>query len=292
MSINGEITAVHISRKSSLQSESDRYDRNDDVEGEEAKHHKHKFRPKNGDRPRRGHSPAPRDKTTKKEQLLRADSDQIDLEKLLHSVLDINDFESRINLTNGKGKKQRPFSAHQLSSSKYNDDLVDADEKRSVMPERKSARPQSAHISPNSACQNNRTNYSFSNDTVDKIDRENQRLLKEIMRNQAKNSSSRQAAVKKLEPVRVKSASALNRSRFQMQVERENLVCVIMLSQQDLSSQGAFCVTATPRNTATKNEFTTKKTIDLLFYNCYNRFGYCFAERSTPIAPINVLPWC
>lgn len=43
------------------------------------------------------------------------------------------------------------------------------------------------------------------------------------MRNQAKKSSSRQSVSRKVEPVKVKSAATVNRSRFQSQVERENL---------------------------------------------------------------------
>ena len=63
-----------------------------------------------------------------------------------------------------------------------------------------------------------RKNISFSNDTVRKIDAENQRLLKGIIQAKAKNVSQRKSPV-----VRPQSASSINRLRQQKEIERENM---------------------------------------------------------------------
>ncbi|KAG7461828.1 hypothetical protein MATL_G00195210 [Megalops atlanticus] len=66
-----------------------------------------------------------------------------------------------------------------------------------------------------------RKNYSFSNDEVVRIDRENQRLLRELSRRTPRPKS---AALKKPSspPVRLYH-SALNRQREQQRIERENM---------------------------------------------------------------------
>ncbi len=222
MSVNGEITSVRISRKSSLQTEGDHYDVRDEFdEVSRSRFEEGRARPRNFDG---SHLQPSRGKSSKRDDhILRPDSDEINLEKLLHSVLDISEQGKKHWQANGKtfGKKQRPFSAHQLSSSKQHAHSINGDETRSCdgRSPRIRQRPISAQV-----ISENRNNYSFSNDNVDRIDRENQRLLREIMRNQAKKSSSRQSVSRKVEPVKVKSAATVNRSRFQSQVERENLV--------------------------------------------------------------------
>lgn len=67
-------------------------------------------------------------------------------------------------------------------------------------------------------------NYSFSSEEVRHIDRENQRLLKELSR-QASKSKSKSLTPKKTNgaPSRLYH-SALNRQREQQRIERENLV--------------------------------------------------------------------
>ena len=217
MSVNGEITAVRISRKSSLS----RDFVDEDVENssdDEARR----------SRPPTGRQRQPRPKTAKSrerfntedkstEQMLRADSDQIDLEKLLHSMLDINDNKKNGDLSTSR--KGRPFSAHQLGS--YNDRPASEISNESFHGHKPRARPFSAHVQ-----QDQRTNYSFSNDRVKDIDRENQRLLRELVRKQGKvESRSKQPVfIKKAEPLKVKSSATLNRIRVQQQIERENLV--------------------------------------------------------------------
>ncbi|XP_075716300.1 cilia- and flagella-associated protein 97 [Rhinoderma darwinii] len=66
-------------------------------------------------------------------------------------------------------------------------------------------------------------NYSFTNDEVRQIDRENQRLLKELSRNTTK-SKSKSLTPKKLNmtPTRLYH-STLNRQKEQQRIERENL---------------------------------------------------------------------
>lgn len=67
-----------------------------------------------------------------------------------------------------------------------------------------------------------RKNYSFSNEEVRRIDRENQRLLRELSR-QAPRPSSSAAASARGAASRL-SHSALNRQREQRRIERENMV--------------------------------------------------------------------
>jgi hypothetical protein len=62
-------------------------------------------------------------------------------------------------------------------------------------------------------------NYSFNSDKISDIDRENQRLLHEIMRqNQVRRKISQVPGNKRMSP------SAVNRCREQRRVEEENLV--------------------------------------------------------------------
>ena len=229
MSINGEITAVRISRRSSIADEElhDKPDYNYDYirpdEDEKAR------RPISGgrkrtSRPMSGKVPKHKDAVDNSEHIMRADSDQINLEKLLHSMLDLND--NKKNSSALRTQRQRPFSAHQLSAGRGGGGIKQ-DRPNSVISDdpsfarRQRQRPFSAHDSQL------RTNYSFSNDKVDQIDRENQRLLREILKNQAKKVPAKQPVfAKRQEPLKVKSSASLNRMRFQQQVERENLVSI------------------------------------------------------------------
>ncbi|XP_028832792.1 cilia- and flagella-associated protein 97-like [Denticeps clupeoides] len=75
----------------------------------------------------------------------------------------------------------------------------------------------------------NRKNYSFTNEEVRRIDRENQRLLKELSRPSARSrnssgtiSSSKASSKRTTPPIRMYH-SALNRQREQQRIERENL---------------------------------------------------------------------
>ncbi|XP_061107137.1 cilia- and flagella-associated protein 97 [Conger conger] len=69
-----------------------------------------------------------------------------------------------------------------------------------------------------------RKNFSFSNDEVARIDRENQRLLRELTRRSPRSPRPRSTPLKKPSspPVRM-CHSALNRQREQLRIERENV---------------------------------------------------------------------
>lgn len=227
MSINGEITAVRISRRSSIADE-ELHDKPDyEYDFIKPDEDEKPRRPISGgrnrtSRPKTGRVAKHKETVDNSEHIMRADSDQINLEKLLHSMLDLNGSKSSSAL---RTQRPRPFSAHQLSSgggggiAQDRPDSVISDD--SSVARRQRQRPFSAHDSQL------RTNYSFSNDKVDQIDRENQRLLREILKNQAKKVPAKQPVfAKRQEPLKVKSSASLNRMRFQQQVERDNLVSI------------------------------------------------------------------
>lgn len=84
-------------------------------------------------------------------------------------------------------------------------------------------RPKSAILSMSEPGGHNdsssRMNLSFSNEQVRKIDMENQRLLKKLMRTKASVGS----VTKKKGPIRAQSASAINRTKKQQEIERDNM---------------------------------------------------------------------
>ncbi|XP_037554162.1 cilia- and flagella-associated protein 97 [Nematolebias whitei] len=73
----------------------------------------------------------------------------------------------------------------------------------------------------------NRKNYSFTNDEVTRIDRENQRLLRELSRLSPaprwRKAAGQKACMSTSSPLIHASHSALNRQREQRRIERENL---------------------------------------------------------------------
>ena len=214
MSVNGEVTAVHISRKSSL------LDSREDIldhEHGKANEVKQSSRPPSGrHRPKSGRL-ATRDEERERspDQVMRADSDQIDLDKLLSSMLDINEPQNRRALSKGM-MKQRPFSAYPVSKG-IDDGCDSVVSDGSFSRPRTRLRPFSAHTE-----KEHKSNYSFSNSKVEQIDRENQRLLKALMSHQKKISQP--VVTRKAEPLRVHASATLNRFRHQQQIERENSV--------------------------------------------------------------------
>ncbi|XP_025889343.1 cilia- and flagella-associated protein 97 isoform X2 [Nothoprocta perdicaria] len=68
-----------------------------------------------------------------------------------------------------------------------------------------------------------RKNYSFTNEEVRQIDRENQRLLRELSRQSAKPRSRSTTLKKSALPPPKLYHSALNRQKEQQRIERENL---------------------------------------------------------------------
>lgn len=67
-----------------------------------------------------------------------------------------------------------------------------------------------------------RKNYSFTNEEVRQIDRENQRLLKELSRQSAKPRSTTALKKSAVPPPKLYH-TALNRQKEQQRIERENL---------------------------------------------------------------------
>ncbi|XP_061439791.1 cilia- and flagella-associated protein 97 isoform X2 [Rhineura floridana] len=68
-----------------------------------------------------------------------------------------------------------------------------------------------------------RKNYSFTNEEVRQIDRENQRLLKELTKHSAKPRSKSASIKKPSGPTPKMYHSAINRQREQQRIDRENL---------------------------------------------------------------------
>ncbi|XP_062991734.1 cilia- and flagella-associated protein 97 [Elgaria multicarinata webbii] len=68
-----------------------------------------------------------------------------------------------------------------------------------------------------------RKNYSFTNEEVRQIDRENQRLLKELTKHSAKPRSKSVSLKKSSGPTAKMYHSAINRQREQQRIDRENL---------------------------------------------------------------------
>ncbi|XP_028599598.2 cilia- and flagella-associated protein 97 isoform X1 [Podarcis muralis] len=68
-----------------------------------------------------------------------------------------------------------------------------------------------------------RKNYSFTNEEVRQIDRENQRLLKELTKHSAKPRSKSTSLKKPSGPAPKMYHSAINRQREQQRIDRENL---------------------------------------------------------------------
>lgn len=128
------------------------------------------------------------------DRILRANKDTMDFRVLLQAVLDI---ENEGPITRGR---------HQPKQT------------NSPFPEGDFTRP--------------RKNYSFNNDRVSTIDRENQRLLEKIIRRakeakrakeEMRTTTKRKSSASAPSPPRRPTSSAINRSREQQKIEAENL---------------------------------------------------------------------
>ena len=165
----------------------------------------------------------------KKEHFLHPNSDQIDLNLLLQAVLDINEkLNDRETERNIEGSETRATSTSKDESArvKREQDFDDtASRHSSVSFASRSSRPRSA-VNLNESRRPaplERKNMSFSNTKVDAIDRENQRLLREITRTRGRPKSA-QPRKPVSEPLRVQTSSEVNRYRFQRKVDMENQV--------------------------------------------------------------------
>lgn len=178
-----------------------------------------------------------RDKTDdrlRKEHFLLPNSDQIDLNLLLQAVLDINEKLNEKPTERSKLEESRggPTSKNDLESIQKDRDFDDTASRHSSVSSvsRHSSVSSASRSRPKSAVQLNesrrprppdRKNMSFSNTTVDAIDRENQRLLREITRTRGRPKSAQPRKVVS-EPLRVQTSSEVNRYRFQRKVDMEN----------------------------------------------------------------------
>ena len=171
----------------------------------------------------------------KKEHFLHPNSDQIDLNLLLQAVLDINEkLNDRQSERTVEGSE-----THARSTSKDESEGVKREQGFDDTVSRHSAASSASRSSrPRSAVNLNesrrpapleRKNMSFSNTKVDAIDRENQRLLKEITRTRGRPKSA-QPRKHVSEPLRVQTSSQVNRYRFQRNVDTENQVSFNELS--------------------------------------------------------------
>uniref|UniRef100_A0A7N5ZQ76 Cilia- and flagella-associated protein 97 n=1 Tax=Anabas testudineus TaxID=64144 RepID=A0A7N5ZQ76_ANATE len=114
-----------------------------------------------------------------------------------------------------------------LQSVDLNDKVAAEESQQEQHKESKSAFVFGRITAHNSDPSLNRKNYSFSNDEVRRIDRENQRLLRELSRlspgPRPGSVARKKTNVASSSPLNRLSHSALNRQREQQRIERENL---------------------------------------------------------------------
>lgn len=165
------------------------------------------------------------DDRLKREHFLHPNSDQIDLNLLLQAVLDINE---KLNEKQGDTTERKMEDVAETRAKFWDDargvkDFDDTASRHSSVSTASRSRPRSA-VNLNESRRPaplERKNMSFSNTTVDAIDRENQRLLEVITRTRGRPKTAQpKKAVS--EPLRVQTSSQVNRYRFQRKVDMEN----------------------------------------------------------------------
>jgi len=165
------------------------------------------------------------DDRLRREHFLHPNSDQIDLNLLLQAVLDINEKLNDKQADKMEEGVRTAASKNDWEVVKKGKDFDDTASRHSSVSTASRSRPRSAvHLNESSRPPPlERKNMSFSNAKVDAIDRENQRLLKQITRTRGRPKS---AQPRKLlsEPLRVQTSSEVNRYRFQRKVDMENQV--------------------------------------------------------------------
>lgn len=127
------------------------------------------------------------------------DSETRELSMLLRAVLEMDECPSRTDLESLQRKMNRPSSGR---------------------PKRGGKRPQSAHLP------HQRMNMSFSNNEVQRIDRENQRLLGKILHNKPQVPATRNSKLPGSSeiPGQHMSHASVRRKREQRKIELENMV--------------------------------------------------------------------
>ncbi|XP_026216291.1 cilia- and flagella-associated protein 97 isoform X2 [Anabas testudineus] len=138
----------------------------------------------------------------------------------LQSV-DLNDKVAAEESQQEQHKESAPSSG--LSNARYNEDSDQDVDECSLHAESQFGGKLDFHYPGG----RNRKNYSFSNDEVRRIDRENQRLLRELSRlspgPRPGSVARKKTNVASSSPLNRLSHSALNRQREQQRIERENL---------------------------------------------------------------------
>lgn len=181
-----------------------------------------------------GSSNSSDDKTAdrlKREHFLHPNSDQIDLNLLLQAVLDINEKldkrqpPSQGNMEEAVESRETSSMKGQWDSVKAKEDFDDTASRHSVASSCRS-RPKSGFKSGEfmRPAPLERKNMSFSNAKVDAIDRENQRLLREITRTRGRPKSAKNSKLVS-QPLRIQTSSEVNRCKFQRKVDNDNQVC-------------------------------------------------------------------
>lgn len=172
----------------------------------------------------------------KYDQILQADSDEVDLESLLQIVNDISDMldeeeQNEKNATSKRSRSKLNKTCIDTAVSRYVENSFRSDSELS--PRRPGT---NASISSNrrtSSCRTPRTfrgseqlilpagrkNMSFSNESVRQIDLENKRLLRQIV-----DKRSPKVPIKeKKDIISRPSSSSINRFRRQREIEKDNL---------------------------------------------------------------------
>lgn len=164
----------------------------------------------------------------KREHFLHPNSDQIDLNLLLQAVLDINEKlnkrqpPSQGNMEDAVESREGSSTKSQGDSVKAKKDFDDTASRHSVASSGRSRLrngfKSGEFIRPAPL---ERKNMSFSNAKVDAIDRENQRLLREITRTRGRPKSAKNSKLVS-EPLRIQTSSEVNRCKFQRKVDKDN----------------------------------------------------------------------
>jgi len=153
-----------------------------------------------------------------------------DKERQLKALGDTKNKHYKKGSKSNPGKKTRPRTAvleyrDESEYSSFDGNESDSESHVSMNSRASSSirkRPQSSVPSLHGSSSTSRMNMSFSNEKVKSIDKENQRLLKQLLH--TKMSAQKPAIVRKKAPqARVQSASSINRNKRQLEIERENL---------------------------------------------------------------------
>lgn len=135
------------------------------------------------------------------EHLLRGDKDSVNLKVLMEAILEMERDKEQEHSESNSHKRYRASRSNRNPSSI------------------------SGTVSSNVSC-SSKTNLSFSNSRAREIDRENQRLMKEILKHSRtkKKASTQKKLSKPMPATNVITSATVNRIREQERIDRENKV--------------------------------------------------------------------